>query len=156
MRDTKQRTVLAVVLALAAAVGTGAVYRPATAEPPEPKDPPPAVNAGDTEGSLKKVMLENARKAFEQDLTHLKAMGGDVNPERLYVWSCRWLEAELELTADVTARKAALQNHLNRMRELERMTTALERTGQGRGADAAAGTYFRSQAELWLARGRVR
>lgn len=108
-----------------------------------------------TEAPLKKTMLEEARKVFEQTVARYKnGVAGAV--EELYQWSGRWLEAELDLGADAAARTAALKAHLDRMKEVEKMAVALAKTGQGRDSDAAASRYFRTQAELWLARGRAK
>jgi hypothetical protein len=137
------------------AVGVGAVYTLASAGAQGQKDPPPA-KAGDAEAPLKKEMLEEARKVYELNVKQYQAGDGGLAAENLYVWSGRWLEAELDVAADAAARAAALKAHLDRMKDAEKLAAALWKAGQGRAADAAAGRYYRAQAELWLARGRVR
>ena len=115
----------------------------------------PAPKAGDAELPLKKAMLEDARKVYEHDIVRYKS-GLIFSFEELFLWSSRWLEAELELAGDATARTNALKAHLERMKDVEKLSVAMFKVGQGREADAAAGRYYRTQAELWLARGRIK
>ncbi len=143
--------VTAVAITVTAA---GAVYRLTGAEPSGQKDPPPA-KAADAEAALKKAMLEDARKVYEMDLARYRA-GQALGGEELYLWSVRWLEADLDLTTDAAAKTTALKAHLDRMKEVEKMAANLAKTGQGRESDAAAGRYYRAQAELWAARGRAK
>lgn len=154
MRLTKHEmlwvTVVAVVVTAA-----GAAYRLVGAAPSEQKGPPPA-KVGDAEAALKKAMLEDARKVYEMDLARYRAGQAPLGGEELHLWSVRWLEADLDLTADATARTAALKAHVDRMKEVEKMATNLAISGQGRESDAAAGRYYRAQAELWAAQGRVK
>ncbi|MCE9563982.1 MAG: hypothetical protein K8U57_18220 [Planctomycetes bacterium] len=100
-------------------------------------------------------MLDDARKVFEQDLARYKN-GQSVAFEDLYQWSSRWLEAELEMAGDAATRTTAFKTHFDRMKDVEKSTAAMVKAGQVREADAAAGRYYRAQAELWLARGRLR
>ncbi len=107
------------------------------------------------EAALRKTELEEARKTYEMNLQRFRAATGGVTPEDLYRWSRRWLEAQLDSVGNKQERTAALRGHLERMRDLEKRTESLAKAGQGTTADASAGKYYRTQAELWLARGRV-
>jgi len=93
--------------------------------------------------------LEAARSVFEVDLKRLKAaeMATD---ERLMWWSERWLNAELALSEKPAERTAALEAHVQRMKELERIFDGYAKTGQSRESDAQAATYFRAEAEIRL------
>lgn len=144
-----------VLLVAVVVVAGGDAYRLALARLPDQKDPPPP-KAVEAENALKKTMLEDARKLFEQFVKRHQAGVGALAVEELALWSSRWLEAELDLAADATARATALKAHLDRMKDVEKQATALMKTGQGREADAVAGHYHRTQAELWVARGRMR
>lgn len=135
-------------------VGSGSVFHWAVAGLLEQKDPPPP--KAEAEAVLKKSMLEDARKVFEMNIKRYQTGAGALVAEELYQWSNRWLKAELDLAGDAVARTTALKAHLNRMKEVEKQATTLAKIGQGRDADAAAGRYFRAQAELWVGRGRVR
>ena len=71
-------------------------------------------------------------------------------------WSQRWLEAELALTDAREWRMAAFEAHVERTKQAEETSAALEKAGQGHKADAEAARYFRSDAEIRLreAKGR--
>lgn len=141
-------------MVVAIVVGMGSMYRLASADLPDQKKPP-LLKVGDAEGALKKTMLEEARKVFELRLTRYQN-GGALEVETLYQWSSRWLEAELDLAADATGKTATLKAHLERMKEVEKSAVARMKAGQGPESDAAAGRYYRTQAEVWLVHGHVR
>jgi hypothetical protein len=92
--------------------------------------------------------LEAARKVFEQNLARIKTAQG--LPSELFGWSERWLEAELALTEKKDDRAKALQDHLDRTREVERVAVTYAKSGQGRQADADAATYYRLEVEIRL------
>jgi biotin operon repressor len=92
--------------------------------------------------------LEAARKVFEQNKDRFKS--GQGLPSELFGWSERWLEAQLELTEKQADRVKALRDHLDRTRDVERAAVNYAKTGQGRQADADAGTYYRLEAEIRL------
>jgi RNA polymerase sigma factor (sigma-70 family) len=159
MRTTKLTVATALVLGLAlAGVGAGAVaYRLGAAEPPKAPEPPakqgaapPAAVGPDREAALKKALVEAARKTFEMDLKRLQARQGTTG--EVFLWSRRWLEAELEAAGGKEQREAALRAHVARMKELVKLAHSLAATGQGRVADATGADYFLAQAELWLLR----
>jgi RNA polymerase sigma factor (sigma-70 family) len=159
MTMTKLRTMAAVLLAvLGAGVGTGvafglkAVEQPGAAERPKEAAGQRAQAEG-AEAALKKALVEEARKVYEQDVRQLK-VAFDIAAEDVYRWSRRWLEAQMDLAVNKEERMAALRDHLGRMKDLEKVMTAAARAGQRREADAAAGRYYRAQAELWLARAK--
>jgi hypothetical protein len=99
-----------------------------------------------------KELLEARVKAASDTYKENEARvrGGQGLPSELFGWSRRWLDAELALGKDKAARLAALQTHVKRTREVERILHAFSRTGQGRHADATAATYYRVQAEILL------
>lgn len=103
------------------------------------------------EAGLKKALVEAAKSTYQEDLARLKNLQAS-SPEDLYVWSRRWLDAEVDLAGNKEERVAAHQRHLDRMKDLERRAKAMAAAGQGRQSDATAGTYYRTQAELWLTR----
>jgi hypothetical protein len=163
---TKLPTAAAVLLAVAlfAGLGTGRAPRLGAAEQAAPgkragAPQEPASSPGkpeDVEGPLKKALVEEARKTYELDLARLKGGSGGVPPEDLYRWSRRWVKAQLDLAGTKEERLAALRDHVERMKDLEKMTKALADTGQGSTADATAGRFYRAQAELWLTRARAK
>jgi hypothetical protein len=70
--------------------------------------------------------------------------------ERVYRWSLRWLEAEREVSARPADEVAALEAHLERMRDLERRVQRLRGGGNATVGEAAAVAFYRLEAEKWL------
>jgi hypothetical protein len=111
------------------------------------KDPPP------TSAKLLGAMRDAAGKTYTLHWKRFKNLEG-LDLEVLYQWSHRWMEAERKLSDKKAAQTAALQAHYERMKELEKVAVALVKSGQGRASDASAATYFRLEAELWLAQAK--
>lgn len=76
----------------------------------------------------------------------------DANAEQLYVWSRRWMDAERAASKKHTERVAAVEAHLARMKDLERLTTAHFNTGQVTSAQRTAAEFYRLEAELLLSK----
>jgi hypothetical protein len=106
------------------------------------------------EARLRKALLDAARKTFKQEMERFRGGLASGNPEKLYLWSRRWLDAELDVAKTREARVAAYGDHPQRMRGLEKTAQAFARSGQGHTADAQAAEFFRIQAELWLVRAK--
>jgi hypothetical protein len=98
---------------------------------------------------LRQTRLEAARTLFRQHLARVKAAQGQ--PSDVFGWSERWLDAELAPAAMPADRVKALPDHVERTREVERVMTALAKTGQGPPTHAEAATYYRADAEIRLA-----
>jgi len=110
------------------------------------------------------ALLFFAKPAFAADLSHLSdaarkvyesttaafdcGMSGD--PEPLYVWSRRWLEAELR-EANATQSKAAYTAHRDRMKVLNEKIDSRARAGTrgGSSENVAAAEYYLAEAEEW-------
>jgi hypothetical protein len=150
----KYRTVSAAAVAVvvaAAGVGLGPILTIASGQ-----NAPLPAKGGAGEEPLKKAMQDEARTVYEQIVQRYGAGAAVPDPEELHRWSVRWLEAGLDLAGDAAARTAALRAHMTRMQDVEKLTKAAADTGVGRTSDAAAGRFFRAEAELWVARGRTR
>jgi EF hand len=104
--------------------------------------------------ALHKALLEEAQKVYETNEKQFSQGVQGLDAQSVYLWSRRWLEAQLDVVSEMGGNAAEsrvpLTEHLDRMKELERKTAALASTGQGRQADASAARYFRIQAELWV------
>jgi hypothetical protein len=68
----------------------------------------------------------------------------------LYRWSKRWLKAEREQSERPADPVAALQAHLDRMRDLEQIVQKLQRGGLTTVDEISAVEFYKSEAELWL------
>ena len=113
--------------------------------PPAQKVPP----------ALAKGRLDAARKTYEMLwIRHRNATAMD--PEKLYVWSRRWMEAQQTLNTDKDKQMEAVQAHLDRMKKVEEFFMRLVKTGQGSSTDHTAAEYYRIEAEIWLAQAKDR
>jgi hypothetical protein len=59
------------------------------------------------------------RKVYEGMLEKANTFGGPSDPEKLYPWSHRWMEAEQDASEKKTDRVAAAEGHLDRMKKRE-------------------------------------
>jgi hypothetical protein len=101
--------------------------------------------------SIVKAQLEAARLTYEMTLTRAQN-GQALEPEQLYRWSVRWMEARRDLSPDKADQVAALEAHHARMQKLEMLAKGLAKVGHGKTSDATAAEYYRLEADLWLAR----
>ena len=90
--------------------------------------------------------LEAAQKAFRQVWG---GQGGNV--ERAYPWSVRWLEAERALSDQTEDRIAALEAHLERVREIEQVTKRQFQQRISSLYEVSASEYYVAEAEVWVA-----
>jgi hypothetical protein len=112
---------------------------------------PPAPPAG-VPAKFARAKLESARRTFEQ----LWKEGGWRQAETPYLWSRRWLEAQLQLTEGPKDRVAPFQRHLDRMKDLEQMTRGLFKERLVRVTEVYATEYYVAEAAEWLARAKAR
>jgi hypothetical protein len=89
--------------------------------------------------------LDAAQKAFKLAWDD---KGGDI--EAAYRWSCRWLEAERELSDKTEARVAALQAHLARMTDIDGVTKREYREKITTSYEVRTIEYYVAEAELWV------
>ncbi len=75
--------------------------------------------------------------------------------EEVAVWSIRVVTAERDV-GDPARTMKALEAHLARMQELERLAKVKESRGSAVERDVAAATYRRAEAEVWLEQERAR
>jgi hypothetical protein len=100
-----------------------------------------------------KECLDAARRAYEyawNEFSPFDLSKGD--GEKVYRWSRRWMEAERDMAANKAKRLAAFQSHLERMKILEK---EVHDYGSLRSTipvqQMAATTFYRAEAETWLA-----
>ncbi len=98
---------------------------------------------------LAKARVTAAEKVYANTLVMMKS--GRTTVEGAYVWSIRWLDAEL---ANGKAIKAALADHLERMVALEISTATSVQAGAMSSLEQDATSYYRIEADLWVARGK--
>ncbi|MBI5480992.1 MAG: hypothetical protein HY906_19190 [Deltaproteobacteria bacterium] len=138
MRPTRLYPVTAAAILLVLAV---------VARSPSPAAPAPSASAKE----LATARTEAARAAFEAVKASV-AVGRDPT-EAIYTWSVRWLTAQLEAGAKAPA---ALEDHRQRMKELEAGVTAKFQAGTAAKPDTLAAAYYRAEAEVWAARKKLR
>jgi hypothetical protein len=121
MLTNRGRIAAALILAAGVLAVGGRHHRKAEAAPA-----PPAAKVPTELLEKRRDMAENV---FKQKTLRYRA--GQGLPSELFGWSERWLEAELALSDKKADQTAALQAHVDRTRELERLATTYARTGQG-------------------------
>jgi RNA polymerase sigma factor (sigma-70 family) len=125
-------------------------YHALADEPKEPKkEPPPAARASDALEELLKQRAEVAREGLKVARQEFQAGVG--TGEALAVWSRKVAEAELD-RGNRQAGLAALEDHVARVKEWEKVTQARFDAGRVSPQDLAAARYARLDAEIWLAR----
>ena len=91
-----------------------------------------------------------ASKAYTAAVARLDV----VPPEDIYRWSMRWLDAQLDDPATGKAVPQAFAAHAKRMEDLETQVKASFQQGLKPAFDLASSSYYRIEAELWVARGK--
>jgi hypothetical protein len=117
------------------------------AAPEDPTKVPP---------ELAKARLDAARTTYEQKVRRIRNLGGASDPEQFYIWSGRWRDAEEAIKPGQQGLTAAAQAHLERMKTLAQLFAESAKLGQAGQEDASAAEYYRIQAEIDLARAKVR
>ncbi len=77
--------------------------------------------------------------------------GGKRTIDDVARWSIHWLDAALDAG---TAVDKAFDDHLQRMVAAEKAEQSFVKAGLGSTTDAAIATYYRTEAQLWKARGK--
>jgi len=113
------------------------------AQPAKPAPPVPS-----------QAQVDAARRAFDEAYrNYTVGISHDLGSiDQVHLWSQRLMEAERDRAADPAARTAALEAHINRMRQFEQISTGRYQHREAGVAAAAAAEYFRLQAEFTLAK----
>ncbi|MHB1423446.1 MAG: hypothetical protein ACYC3I_09690 [Gemmataceae bacterium] len=123
----------------------------------EVKETKPAIDMT----ALLKARVAAAEKAYRGEFEGLRKTRrfGNIlvqvtdNPENVYVWSVRWLQAQRELSPKHEDHVAALEAHLKRMTDLHAEIKTLSADLMPRfKVDEAE--WYRLEAELWLAKAK--
>jgi hypothetical protein len=121
------------------------ICHPLRADPQEPQHV--------VDHALLKARVDAARRTYEA-LAKNYIESRPPLAELLYRWSCRWLDAERHLSARQSDQVAACQAHLNRMKEVERVTKDRFRNRYVPIEEDSAAQFYRVEAEIWLAEAR--
>jgi hypothetical protein len=115
----------------------------------------PSVRGDEKAQENAQARLEAARKVYNGMLERQKVDPGfQTSFETLNLWSRRWLEAQRELSDKKEDRITAAADHLERMKKLQDLVTRMIKTGVVNRYEAAAGDFYRLEAEHWLAEAR--
>jgi hypothetical protein len=108
--------------------------------------------------TLAKARLKAAQEAYRLVIKAKKEESFD--PETIYVWSKRLLEAERGVASNKKGEVAAFQAHLDRMVALEKQANDVwqmhKRQNPKRDAHLAQVTFYRAEADLWLTRTKAK
>ena len=120
-------------------------------------DPLPKARAARKVAALMLARLDAAKDAFTDawnSLGEAKRVAGMTipvgTPEEAYTWSVRWLNARLEVIGKGDGRVTAYEEHLQRMKDVQKRTDTLVGTLPKLAGSAAR--WYVAEAELWLAR----
>ncbi len=106
--------------------------------------------AAPTAAQLAADRVAAASKAYAAVVARLDV----IQPEDIYRWSVRWLDAQLDDPATGKAVPQAFADHAKRMIDLEAQVQAGYQKGLKPAFDLAAVSYYKLEAELWVARGK--
>jgi hypothetical protein len=123
----------------------------------------PAAKDGGNVEALAHARADAARKAYDEaakGLQQTKRTGASLTivttPGEVYAWSVRWLNALRETVSTKEDRVAALEAHAKRMKELQQRVTEMARGGLLASPEVSAAEFYRVEAELRLAREKVK
>ena len=116
--------------------------------------------ATDEETALIKARTALAKKGYEFAMATLEGTGrlsslSSARPEEVYRWSVRWLQVEREMSPRPTDHRAALEAHLKRMTELDKLVERLVREYMGDLAKLDAEWYV-LEARVWLEQAKAK
>jgi serine/threonine protein kinase len=119
----------------------------------EEKDQP---GLDEKRATLARQRGELARQMYDGRLRDVKQLGLAVDVEDLYDWSRRWPDAEGDAIDLASAKIAPLEQHLSRMRDLQKLVESLVEDGSRvvSEADVAKVRFYGLEAELLLSRAR--
>jgi multidrug efflux pump subunit AcrA (membrane-fusion protein) len=134
--------------------------RPGRTGPPErprddPAPKPAAADAADVK-ALARARREAAEKVYGALLKQRQLGLAGADAEQFYLWSRRWLEAQRDASGTKEERLAALEAHLQRMTDVQKVAAQLAKAGQAPTWQGAAADFYRTEAELWLAQEKAR
>lgn len=109
-------------------------------------EPKPA--APEVPRKLLEERLTSARSCYELALARYQQ--GQAEQGDLLVWSENWLGSELQLEPRQAERVQSLRNHLDRVRNVERIARARQEAAQGHQTDVLAAKFYRLGAEIRL------
>jgi hypothetical protein len=94
--------------------------------------------------------LEYARKTYEEYVKSQEFRSA----ETPYQWSCRWLDAQRQLSDSKKEQKAAVDAHLRRMEELRQTMDQLYREKLVGIEQVYATAFYVAEAEGWVAQSK--
>ena len=116
----------------------------------------------DEETALTKARTVVAKKGYEFAMGTLEETGRGrlapvsfARPEDVYRWSVRWLQVEREMNPRPTDHRAALEAHLKRMTELDKLVERLVKEHLSDRAKLDAEWYV-LEARLWLEQAKAK
>ena len=111
----------------------------------------PRAHAAPDRAALGRARADAAAKAYTTALTRWAAGKGAAVDEGL--WSERWVAAQVDAAPRSVAQ--AFTDHLARMTDLEASVKQHAKAGLSGPDDVDAAAYYRIEAELWHARGKM-
>ncbi|MGE3822449.1 MAG: hypothetical protein AB7I30_23790 [Isosphaeraceae bacterium] len=117
---------------------------------PSPEFSPTAMTPALT--TLSEARYEAAKRQFEELWLFYRERRTDTGG--VYFWSRLMLESKHDLCPTNASWITALEEHLDRMTDLEALVRRVSRTGFTRKVDLKAVQYYHAEADYWLARAK--
>jgi RNA polymerase sigma factor (sigma-70 family) len=157
--NLSKRRMLAALLLAALTIGGGAAVLAYGARPSEPRQDPGAGQKAGNKGppsvaDLARERLQAAREVHDGLLRQVRQ--GTINGAEIATWSPHLLAAELDVAATPAERRAALQAHVERLKENERLIKAYVDAGRSPAHELARARCLRLEAELLLAKAKAK
>jgi hypothetical protein len=139
MFTPRRHSGLVLALGLGFAIAHGALAR---------ADPPGQPSLAD----LAQARFDAANKLFDTAWSYYRQK--TTGTGFVYFTSARLLRAELDLSDKRDNRIAAHEHHLCRMKKLQALVAKVQALGRANTLEAAEVSYYRAEAEFWLAQAR--
>ena len=123
---------------------------PAPPQEPRPADSPVVA----TPASLARDRAAQGVKTY--DMAWLYFTENRIDVDKVYRWSRRAWEADVDAATDQADRVAAAEAHRERILKLEAKIAKIRRLGFGDSLDVEEALYYRKEAEFWIANAQAR
>jgi outer membrane protein TolC len=153
------RTGVAGRLLVAAALASAGAFPAAHADDTHK----PADNSAPDLKALAKARVDAAHAAFDEALQahgQTRRIEATVvsmaTAEQVYGWSVRWLDAQRGAGGEKADRVKALEDHVKRMKNLQRHVEQMYKGGLVPRLEVAGAQFYLTEAELWLAQAKAK
>ena len=113
--------------------------------------------------ALAKIRVDAAKEMYDGLVIGMNQTRGSgatlhlvAQPEEAYLWSVRWLNAQRDMRSGKESRVTALEEHVTRMKELQKCASDLTQGLLPGSWGLSAPRYYVAEAECWLAQEKAK